>query len=896
MFRLYQASILILIAFCAMLHAETAEEIARELGARLRADPQLVKVMQRLETQLPAGIDRLHFSGPLVAQLFHDVYADRGTPGYGKEWNKKGDLSFVIRPQGTDEEACKQLSTLFPSLQRTNSLEFGSFSHAAPSPLLSIEVRKETDGRFSYHLSPGYVKVVKGEKITTADIRASEQAYIRHHPLASAHIPNHSLGSDYKGEMLADLFYLHSLGVPVGAPEKILNATTKANSAARDNTTKILVGNLRSAPHSEILKQQLLQNGLTAIASLHGSGTLPPEISKTPRLPSQMGDKGHLMPFDPNNADHQQLLSKDASASAPLVARIFGAPPEPKAGELVQKNLIPNPFLPYIGKTLGEIPRVVWARANIDPLTAYHRTNTSHAADAVASGSAFISTGKDSLLGGYASWGDGLYLSASPTLQRRYGYHIVGVKLDPGLVLGADIDIFVGAQDGTILVAKQGKGLTFDRKMDKAKFLQRAKMEEDVSDAIELLHQIPDLTKEEAQSARSMMGTHPLFEAYLEIRFDKKLSPTTERLLAQLRSRPEIARSEDLLAVYDLAKQYGGDKFLEIADLADFLVPISERRQLQLLQVVKIRSNKVFNRASRFAKLRDTNAPDVVRNGERKGFSEEVDRMVNELREGLAESTEGNTVRVRMDSLPALMAILQSHVEVSNKIGDIKSSARSEADSAAFKERIPTELLEYLEFINEGVHRLEGLKSGAGLDLLLDSGLSALRTRGVVANEDFDKLLSVLSGIPKLQKRVDKIGPLLTILRRLNDLRSGRYSSPIVHYDLEKKGDEAMVRIADGLNKVTELMSHLCKTDGCDPKKMPSAFQKLPDALRASAARAVSFAVVEQTPIAVRIKGADAMFDSIFGKEVDSKFRDSVVSELKVFHQGRYHHCGYEFL
>lgn len=141
----------------------------------------------------------------------------------------------------------------------------------------------------------------------------------------------------------------------------------------------------------------------------------------------------------------------------------------------LQKNGLFNPFAQYIGHTLKSLPWMTIGnalrrqgasspllesldQAILENLVVYHCTKDPKSLENIEAGKAYFSVGQSSIFGGAASWDEGVYLSFSDKLF-WHGPFKVAFKLNENAIIGKDIDLFLGAKDGLIVVIKSDKGL-----------------------------------------------------------------------------------------------------------------------------------------------------------------------------------------------------------------------------------------------------------------------------------------------------------------------------------------------------------------------------------------------------------------------------------------------------
>ncbi len=110
----------------------------------------------------------------------------------------------------------------------------------------------------------------------------------------------------------------------------------------------------------------------------------------------------------------------------------------------IQVNGLENPYLNQVGKSLGE---------SGFPLQVVHRTSSRAGSDAALAMNFYPSMGQGTLMGGHATWGEGVYAGVSLDLF-HYGPFALIFHLNPAAIIGRDIDIFVGKLDGLIVVIK----------------------------------------------------------------------------------------------------------------------------------------------------------------------------------------------------------------------------------------------------------------------------------------------------------------------------------------------------------------------------------------------------------------------------------------------------------
>lgn len=189
---------------------------------------------------------------------------------------------------------------------------------------------------------------------------------------------------------------------------RLSELTAKPHWARSDDVEAIgEVGKVFRSPGGAVLAQILDRGDLRSRFSAHGLNF--PKTLAEQRLPSTMAS--YLDPAKPN---HQK------------------------------GNGLENRFLSLIGRRLSETGV---------SLKVFHRTSSLVAAREVTGHRGFASQGKDAISGGAATWGPGLYAAWNENLS-WYGPFVVEMELNPNAIIGVDVDIFVGQQDGQIIVAK----------------------------------------------------------------------------------------------------------------------------------------------------------------------------------------------------------------------------------------------------------------------------------------------------------------------------------------------------------------------------------------------------------------------------------------------------------
>jgi hypothetical protein len=115
-----------------------------------------------------------------------------------------------------------------------------------------------------------------------------------------------------------------------------------------------------------------------------------------------------------------------------------------------QKNGLVNPYFGEIGKTLRE--------AKITNLHVHHRTSTLNGAREILKGNILVSEGAGSALKSGAAWATGFYNSQDSKLL-KYGPFLIKVELSPDAVIGRDVNIYFGKEDGLIFVVKTAQAI-----------------------------------------------------------------------------------------------------------------------------------------------------------------------------------------------------------------------------------------------------------------------------------------------------------------------------------------------------------------------------------------------------------------------------------------------------
>ncbi len=648
-------------------------------------------------------------------------------------------------------------------------------------------------------------------------------------------------------EILADLVLMKSLDPRVLVDSKFISQSIQQIHELRGSDNGEWLEQRFESQLSQIVRHTAKPSEFYQMVKKMGldrfsDGTiLPPPLKETPHFPSLM------------RVDHGQSLGQLTL----------------KEGELVQKNGLKNPFLPYIGKALKDLPTHLIQQYFPHGFLTYHRTKNEHWKKSLLAGEIFVSLGKSSALGGAASWGEGVYLSLDPALL-HYGNHLITIPLDPNAILGKDVDLFAGQTDGIVaIVKKQNVALDFQAEPNPEviyPWFKKAVDEQKTAKAIELLRYLPLKRVQENHGADKFSTASPPLAFSLHLKGEKE-NETLQKWLALIQKRPELLKPDEREA------------------LARILVtnaPVNEKTKEQIVELFNLNQNpfhitpenlKQLNESlARLQKLVALNGPDVIIRNEvgmiKKKINQLAELFVGQLNSEMTPPSLGQILDATYRALTTLWEIQKSLED--NKM-DIDGK-----DKMAIKEEISVTLEKIVAQVAELVQNRMTSSPQKTLKELLEGALLSSRKR-VTSSSSSDKVAMlgmIFSRVSDIDVKVVEIQSFETILRKLfaqQKLPTDRLQELfklIEHYErlkvwpasnlspmeLPPKSAAPIEKLTRQLVLVHQIASSACTGENCSLRRakaiadLPAPVQSLISRLIFNRENGASFAPL-QTPL-----------------------------------------------
>lgn len=516
---------------------------------------------------------------------FQSILAQLKADGGGSLWLSGASAITLFQQAGS--KLSGEPSPIHEDFSRLPLTVFSNLSHSPSLPLhwtlqktaeprafpYGIQVIVSASGACELQLGTGLINAALERPVDGASIRSMIDSNVASDPEKTPAQSRDRIAQTIEAlvqlgateEVKAQVTYLNRKVTPEGFS---LTGALEARRRLEFFTDPAVLPLSRLLPHSTnagSLYQIMADTGLTEFS---GSGRgrrqqVPRPISQVTNLASAMhfGEGGQLV--------------KDS-----------------RNGSLRQKNGINNPLLLFLnGRTkLRDIPIEIRRSMGLtDDFRFYHRTDSAKSLAGVTSGNAFTSAGKLSLLGGNASWGEGVYLSVDAGLL-QYGSHLASTQLNPEAILGVDVDIFVGDTDGVIAITKNAAAATFQKEIDPSHLypmIRQALVDNKPDVAIDLMHQIPHLELPRLGYPTDGAPRFVSVDLYLAERSRREYTPDANsetqlelvrEYLRRVLDRPEQVSARERAALRHIRDRYGMPSSNELNAYLDRAEPATELR------------------------------------------------------------------------------------------------------------------------------------------------------------------------------------------------------------------------------------------------------------------------------------------------------------------------------
>jgi hypothetical protein len=804
------------------------EEQANALLQKLKPNPSTAPYIESWLTLLRTDpkVSKMSLSGPLLVQLTLELQKNDGSSPLATNTPLALQVDYFGEHPGFHNPA-RELHRALRTRQKLDDIDLtGDISGLnEPAPPFSIMLSKGADGEISASLGVGTEKILSGKRLTVAGLKAIRREFAASEPFNAINWKYNIRRFD--GNTLSSLILAKLGGADVGNLPALAKVFPKLS---RNEATLALAKSIRKVQDAQSLVTLMRSANLTEYSTRGVTRQIPAAIGREEvSLKSNMhtGEGGHLVVFDPNDPNWKTTT-----------------PPEgAKPGDVVQKNGVVNPFLKYQGRRLSEIPPEVWAAAKVSPdLSVFHRTRAASSAAAVASGHGFISLGGErSLIGGAASWGEGLYLSASPTLQDYYGPYLVMAKLHPDWVVGTNVDIFVGAQDEAIFVMKTGTGIEYSQVPDKKvlkPYLTVALEKGQWNNAIELLHQMPSLDADDLSKLAPYESKSVALRVYRTLRSHQVVSDPDKAALYKQSEAPNLSSPEEisalqLLASFDETKN--DPTILETSKETAKRVPSPGPNVASLMGFVR-------RDLERLGKMIDLNAPDALTATSVRLAGERIDEIRHYL--GAQVSREGHGARLAfcLSSLPVLADILSlksvdGTIDYSSAPPPDNPEAKGLLARPILRAKLAEVVLEQLENLQTEIDHLQSIGDEKTFFNSLATKIFfsiSPKADGQLTAESWDRLLTLVKGNPEFEGRLAKLAPTFAMAVRLDELRQRTPGKEPASLEVVLHGTSVPV-----VNRLTDFvrLAAAGRRGFYETKELEKLVDALPPNLRSVAAR-----------------------------------------------------------